>query len=98
MSLSVNTGIHVQPVSVSVTAPGHGLTPDDLAEMMTNKIVYVGPDVPEPIRGQAHAYRDHILMVSRHYLKQAQTSDRTTVIGALEAAGMTDAANLVRGL
>ena len=83
-------------VDVSVTKHGKGLSADDLAHMCTDKIVYVGPNVPPVIKEQAVAFRDHILYATRHYMDQAQKSERTSIIGALEQAGFIDAANLVR--
>lgn len=90
--------VEVQPVEVSVTAPGTGLRPDQLAQMCTDKIVFVGPDVPPAIRDQALAFKDKILLTTRHYIAQAQKSERTQIIGQLEQAGFTDAANLLRTL
>jgi hypothetical protein len=85
-------------VSVMVSDPGKGLSADQIADMLMNKIVFVGPNVPAPIREQAHAFKDHVRQIANHYVKMAQKSERTTVLGALEGAGMTDAANLIRSL
>lgn len=96
MSLSLSLVGDVQPVTVSVSAPHTGLSAADLAQLCTDKIVYVGPEVPPVIRAQAHAFKDRVLNVTCYYLTQAQRSERTTVIGILEQAGHHAAAELLR--
>lgn len=96
MSLSVGAGVMVQPVITSVTAPHTGLTSDALAEMLVNKVIFVGPGVPAPIRLQALAYRERLIVAAQYYLAQAQRSERTTMIGILEQAGEFEAAKLLR--
>ena len=98
MSLSFPLGVEVQPVSILVSAPNTGLHPADLARLLTDKIVFVGPDVPPAIRDQAIAFQDRVLAVSHHYLTQMERSARTTMIGQLEQAGEHRAAEILRRL
>lgn len=98
MSLSFPLSAEVQPVSIMVSAPNTGLNPADLARLMTDKIVFVGPDVPPAIRDQAIAFQDRVLAVSHHYLTQMERSARTTMIGQLEQAGEHRAAEILRRL
>lgn len=96
MSLSFPLGVEMQPVSIMVSAPNTGLSPADLAKLLTDKIVFVGPDVPPAIRDQAIAFQDRVLAVSQHYLTQMERSARTTMIGQLEQAGEFRAAEILR--
>lgn len=96
MTLSMSMQGAMTPVAVSVTAPHTGLNADEMADMLTAKLVYVGPDVPAPLRDQAVAYKDRIRTLSRAYIAQAQRSERTTMIGILEQAGEFEAAKLLR--
>ena len=98
MTLSFPLNVEVAPVSVMVSPDNSGLRPDDLAKLMTDKIVYVGPDVPPVIRDQAVAFQDRVLAVSRYYLAQMERSARTTMIGQLEQAGEHRAAEILRKL
>lgn len=95
MSLSLPLSVEVQPVSIMVSAPNTGLSPADLAKLLTDKIVFVGPDVPPAIRDQAIAFQDRVLAVSQHYLMQMERSARTTMIGQLEQAGEFRAAEIL---
>lgn len=97
-ALSLPLSVEVQPVGVLVSAPNTGLHPADLARLMTDKIVFVGPDVPPAIRDQAIAFQDRVLAVSLHYLTQMERSARTTMIGQLEQAGEHQAAEILRKL
>lgn len=98
MSLSLPLSVEVQPVGVLISPPNTGLHPADLARLMTDKIVFVGPDVPPAIRDQAIAFQDRVLAVSHHYLTQMERSARTTMIGQLEQAGEFRAAEILRKL
>lgn len=84
------------PVGVHVTTPGTGLSAEQLSRMCTDKIMHIGPEVPPVIRDQALEFKDKIFCVTKHYMAQAQKSERTSIIGVLERAGLSDAANLVR--
>ena len=81
-----------------VTTDNRGLSPEELAEMALNKIIYVGNDLPEPVRIQALSYQEQIKLILVKYLKQAVTSDRATLAGELERQGHADMANIVRSL
>lgn len=98
MTLSFPVSVEVQPVSVMTSAPDTGLSADQLAQMLTDKVVYVGPDVPPVIAEQARAFRDRILLISRYYMAQMARSERTTMIGQLEQAGESRAAEILRKL
>lgn len=98
MSLSLPLSVEVAPVGVMISAPHTGMSADQLAQLLTDKIVFVGPDVPPAIREQAIAFQDRVLAVSHHYLMQMERSARTTMIGQLEQAGEHRAAEILRKL
>lgn len=52
-----------------------GLSPEEWAELATNKIITVGSETEGPIRDQAIAYRGRIKKVIEYYIKQAVLSN-----------------------
>lgn len=84
-------------VSVAATE-NRGLTPEEIVKLCMNKIMAVSETAPPEIREQADAFRAQIESVVLHYLKQAVSSDRTTVYNALSKAGHADVAEIIRRL
>lgn len=80
------------------TTSNRGFTPEELADQCVNKIVSVSETAPEPLRQQAEAFRGSIKSVIEYYLKQAVSSDRTTVYNELNNAGQKELAELIRRL
>jgi hypothetical protein len=66
---------------------GRGFTPEELAEMALDKIVYVGSKSHPVIREQAEAFKNNLRIVLIQYLQQAVHSDRTTIANRLREAG-----------
>jgi hypothetical protein len=86
------------PVVGVKTTSGRGMTPEELAEMCADKIVYVSDTAPPEIRDQARAFKVQVQKVVQLYLQQAVLSDRTTVYNALTDAGHPELAELIRRL
>lgn len=87
------------PFQVNVqTTNNRGFTPKELAEQALEKIVSVSDHADPIVREQARAFQDRIRAVLVHYLKQAATSDRTTVCAALDAAGQPSLSQMIRRL
>lgn len=82
----------------TMATSGRGLNADEITEMALNKLLHVADTAPPAIREQAIAFKDRMRMVVRHYVEQAQRSERTTVYNILEQAGQHDAAELLRKL
>jgi len=80
------------------TTSGRGFTPEEVAERCLNKIIAVSEDANPIIREQADAFKNHIRAVLVFYMKQAISSDRTTVYNALLDAGQKDLAETIRRL
>ena len=77
------------------TTSGRGFTPEELADRALDKIMYVSKDANPLIREQAEAFRGHIRQVLVKYLKQAVTSDRTTLANKLHEAGHSELTKLL---
>lgn len=82
MSASTLVG-DIRVVSVS----GRGFTPDELAEMALEKIVYIGEGSHPVIREQAEAFRSQIRGVLIRYMREAVNSHNTTLANRLREAG-----------
>jgi len=61
------------------TTQNRGHSAEELAEMALNKIVFIGSDIPDPIKEQALAYRENLRDVLIFYMRQAMLSERTTM-------------------
>lgn len=80
------------------TTSGRGFTPEEVAERCLDKIIAVSDNANPLIKSQADAFRDQIRAVLVFYMKQAISSDRTTVYNALLDAGQKNLAETVRRL
>jgi hypothetical protein len=75
---------------VITSEPGHGHTPEQVAEMALAKIIYVAQDANPLIREQAEAYKNNIRHVLVQYMKKAIKSNHTTIANKLRDAGHSD--------
>lgn len=82
----------------TVATSHRGLNADEIADMAVNKLLHIADSTPMPIREQAIAFKDRMRVVIKHYVEQAQRSERTTISNILEQAGQHDAAELLRKL
>lgn len=80
------------------TTSGRGFTPEEVAERCLSKIIAVSEDANPVIREQADAFKNQLRAVLVFYMKQAISSDRTTVYNALLSAGQKDLAETIRRL
>ena len=80
------------------TTSNRGFTPEEIAERCLNKIINVSEDAGPAVKAQADAFRDQIRAVLVLYMREAISSDRTTVRNALAEAGQQDLANMIRRL
>jgi hypothetical protein len=70
-----------------VTTSGRGHTPEEVAEMALDKIIYVGSQTHPAIRDQAEAFKNQIRQVLVFYMKQAVKSNHTTLAVKFRKAG-----------
>jgi hypothetical protein len=71
----------------AVSVSGRGFTPEEVAEMALDKIIYIGENSHPALRDQAEAFRGQIRTVLVKYMKQAVTSHNTTLANRLRDAG-----------
>jgi hypothetical protein len=71
----------------AVMVSGRGFTPEEVAEMALEKIVYIGESSHPAIRNQAEAFKDDIRVVLVRYMKQAIASHNTTLANKFRDAG-----------
>ena len=80
------------------TTHKRGHTVEEVAEMATNRLVSVADTAPEPIRAQAHAFKNRCRFVIAYYMKEAIKNHICTICNQLEAQGHKDLANIIRRL
>lgn len=83
------------PVNV-MTSDSGGLSNDQIAEMATNKIVYVSEGSPEEIRLQAEAFRDRVRNLLQFYVELARREERATICAKVREAGQLELADAIR--
>tara|TARA_R100000908_G_C3745110_1_gene140632 strand:- start:1390 stop:1677 length:288 start_codon:yes stop_codon:yes gene_type:complete len=89
--LSVAT---VGTASVMTSEKG-GLSNDQIAEMLTNKLIYVSDDAPEPIRLQAEAFKEKVRNLSQYYIELARKEERATICAKVRDAGQEQLAQAI---
>jgi hypothetical protein len=95
--MSAQNSAYVGNVNV-FTENYRGHSPEVLAELALDKIIYVGENAHPLIAEQAKAFRENIREVLIHYMRQAQESERTTIAGAFIKQGRSDLANIIRSI
>jgi hypothetical protein len=80
------------------TADHRGHTPEELAHLALDKILYVGEKSHPAIIEQAKAFKEQIRSVLVHYLNAAQEAERTTIAAKLTRHGYDDLAKLIRSI
>jgi len=94
MAISVEIPVLLGGVTVHTT-DNRGLTPEELAEMALDKIIYVGSQSHPVIREQANAFKNHVRSVLVAYMKQAVVCHNTTIAKRLTDAGHPELVNLL---
>jgi len=80
------------------TTNKRGFTPEEIAKDCVDKIMTVSNNAHPAIREQANAFKNSMENVIVDHMKQAISSDRTTVYNALIDAGHHKLAELIRRL
>jgi hypothetical protein len=80
------------------TVSNRGWNPEELADRALDKIIHIGESSPPAIREQALAYKERIRHVLMFYLREAQSSERTTICVKLEQQGHSSLAGIIRSL
>ena len=75
---------------------GHSI--EEVAKMATDKLISVSDSAPEPIRLQAHAFKEKCQKVIVYYMQEAVNNHICTLCNQLEKQGQKDLANIIRRL
>lgn len=74
---------------------GRGLSPEELAEMAIPKILHVAETTCPALRDQAEQFKIRLRELLIRYMRQAITSDRTTLQNQLRRAGFAEIADVI---
>tara|TARA_R100000908_G_C3711685_1_gene118069 strand:+ start:46 stop:339 length:294 start_codon:yes stop_codon:yes gene_type:complete len=80
------------------TTQNRGFTPDEIASRCVDRIISISDAANPVLQQQAHAFKDNMEELIADYMRQAISSDRTTVYNALLDAGQPKLAELIRRL
>ena len=80
------------------TTENRGHTPEEVAEMATQKIISVSDTAPPQIKAQAHAFKNKCHLIITHYIQEAIKNHMCTISNQLEAQGNKDLAEIIRRL
>ena len=94
MAISVELPILLGGVAVHTTN-NRGFTPEELADMALEKIIYVGSQSHPVIRDQAEAFKGNVRSVIVAYMKQAVVCHNTTIANRLTQAGHPELVKLL---
>ena len=75
-----------------------GHTPEEWAKMAANRIVSISNTAPDPLRQQAHAFKEQVEVLLADYMHKAVDSHMCTVGNFLEQPGHGDMAAILRRL
>lgn len=97
MTMQVSGTLQMGSVRTVVTS-GRGHNPEEITDMLMDRLIQIADTTPMPLREQAIAFRKDIRLMVLHYVTQAQKSQNTTIYNKLKEAGEDRAAEIVRGL
>lgn len=80
------------------TTDYRGHTPEEIADRAVDRILFIGDKTHPIIADQARAFKAQLHAVLVHYLREAQTSERTTICGHLIKGGHADLAEIIRSI
>ncbi len=80
------------------TTHDRGHTPEEVAQRCVDRIISIGDETHPLIRDQARAFKEQMVKLVAHYMREAIKSDRTTVYNELKNAGQPQLAELIRRL
>ena len=82
--------------SVSVVSSNNGgLSNDQIADMLANKLMYISDEAPEPIRLQAEAFRDRVRNLAQYYIELARKEERGSICARVRKAGQHQLADAI---
>jgi len=95
---SVDVSVSADPIVAIHTTDKRGFTPEEVASRCVDKLMSVSETAHPLIKEQAKAFKRDMQKVVAYYMREAISSDRTTVYNALVDAGQPELADAVRRL
>lgn len=93
------TGISSGNVRVTIgNGAGGNLTPEQVAEIATGKIIAAADSCHPAIKEQARLFSNKINKLVAHYINQSVLAEKSRISAALRSAGNLSAADLVERL
>ena len=80
------------------TTQNRGFTPEEIAPRCADRIISISDNASPVLQQQAYAFKNEMERVIADYMRQAISSDRTTVYNTLLEAGNPELAELIRRL
>ena len=80
------------------TTHHRGHTPEEIAEMATNKIISVSDTAPNEIKAQAHAFKNLCYKIIVFYMHEVIKNHMCTIGNQLEQQGHKELAEIIRRL
>lgn len=90
-------GSNIGAAFVATSSHG-GHSPEQIAELCVNRLIFVSENAPPELAQQARAFREQMLAVVLQYVKMAVTEDRKTVAGKLNSVGYGHLAQQIKDL
>lgn len=87
-------GVGMGEIRATVVS-GRGFSPEEVAEMALNQIIYIGTNANPIIRDQAEAYKNQLREVLVRYMRQAVASHNTTLMNRFRNAGHPELVKLL---
>ena len=81
-----------------ITSDNGGLSNDQIADLATEKIIYVSEDAPDPIKQQAEVFKDRVRNILQYYVELAKREERATICNKIREAGQFELADAIRRL
>ena len=80
------------------TTDFRGHTIEEIADSAVDTIVSISNDAPEPIKAQAHAFKERCRKIIEYYMQEAVNNHMCTIGNKLDKQGQKDLANIIRRL
>jgi adenylate kinase family enzyme len=80
------------------TTNNRGHSVEEVAAMATERLVSISDTAPEPIKAQAHVFKNATKKVISYYMNEAVKNHICTICNQLEQQGHKDLANIIRRL
>ena len=91
----ISSSVSVGNVAV-LTTDNKGHSIEEVAQMATDRILYIADEAPSPIRDQAQAFKNTLKQTLVYYMRQAVEQDRSTICAKLRQKGFSELADNLR--